>query len=223
MFCESIGGLASESEDSDEELPPAKVRKIEKTAPQKRSKRIVVKSEEEEEEDESDKEEEEEVEAEEEEEQEAEKETEDESDEEPVRKMKKHDDSRRSSRRKSSRKNTPEPEEPSRPTRRSLKKRSPDRSDRRSKRSLDTFNNINLLALIDEIIRNKLSWPFNRPVSLSEVPDYHDVIKTPMDFSTIKSKLNLGAYKSTESMMKDIEMVFYNCDLYNVAASEIYK
>lgn len=218
VSCITSGG-ATESEDSDEELPQAKVRKVEKILPQKRSKRIVFVSEEEEVESEK---EEEEVEQEDEDEVEEEPE-EEESDDEPVKKLKKHDDGRRSSRRKSSRKNTPEPEEPARPTRRSLKKQSPDRSDRRSKRSLDTFNNINLLALIDEIIKNKLSWPFIRPVSLSEVPDYHDVIKAPMDFSTIKSKLNLGGYKSTELMMKDIELVFFNCDLYNVAASEIYK
>ena len=32
-----------------------------------------------------------------------------------------------------------------------------------------------------EIISEIISWPFNRPVSLSEVPDYHDVIKTPSE------------------------------------------
>lgn len=77
--------------------------------------------------------------------------------------------------------------------------------------------------LIDEIIKHKNAWPFTKPVSASEVPDYLEVIKTPMDFSKIKSKLNLGDYSSNEQAMKDIELVFFNCDLYNIANSEIYK
>lgn len=137
------------------------------------------------------------------------------------------DGSRRTSRRasKPSRKNSLELEEETRPSRRSSKKyveESP--ADRRaSKRSLDGFNTISLSTLIDEIIKNKNAWPFTKPVSASEVPDYFDVIKKPMDFSKVKSKLNLGDYSSNEQAMRDVELVFYNCDLYNVADSEIYK
>lgn len=141
---------------------------------------------------------------------------------------KKHDDgSRRASRRvsKPSRKNSLELEEEARPTRRSSKKfveESP--SDRRaSKRSLDSFNTISLSTLVDEIIKHKNAWPFTKPVSATEVPDYFDVIKKPMDFGKIKSKLNLGDYRSNEQAMKDVELVFYNCDLYNTADSEIYR
>lgn len=96
-------------------------------------------------------------------------------------------------------------------------------SRRASKRSLDSFNTISLSTLIDEIIKNDKAWPFRTPVSTAEVPDYLDVIKNPMDFSKIKSKLNLGDYNSNEQAMKDIQLIFYNCDLYNNASSEIYK
>jgi bromodomain adjacent to zinc finger domain protein 1A len=125
---------------------------------------------------------------------------------------------------KQSRKNTPEPEE-NRSSRRSSKKfveESP--AERRaSKRSLDAFNAISLSALIDEVIKHKQSWPFLKPVTATEVPDYFDVIKKPMDFGKIKSKLNLGDYRTNEQVMKDVELVFYNCDLYNVASTEIYE
>lgn len=123
-----------------------------------------------------------------------------------------------------SRKNTPEPEESQRPSRRSSKKfveESP--AERRaSKRSLDTFNASSLSTLIDDVIKNPHAWPFLKPVTAHEVPDYFDVIKKPMDFGKIKSKLNLGDYRTNEQVMKDVELVFFNCDLYNVAASEIY-
>lgn len=140
--------------------------------------------------------------------------------------VKKFVDNKRSNRRVSnrSRQNSWEPEETSRPTRRSSKKfveESP--AERRaSKRSLDAFNAISLSALIDDVIKQKNAWPFRKPVSVCEVPDYFDVIKHPMDFGKIKSKLNLGDYRSNEQAMKDVELVFHNCDLYNGADSEIY-
>lgn len=135
--------------------------------------------------------------------------------------------SKRTSRRvsKPSRKNTPEPEEQSRSARRSSKKFVEESAAERraSKRSMDVFNTISLSTLIDEVIKHKNAWPFTKPVSVTEVPDYLDVIKKPMDFGNIKSKLNLGYYRTNEQAMKDVELVFYNCDLYNVADSEIYK
>lgn len=82
---------------------------------------------------------------------------------------------------------------------------------------------INLGTLIDEIIKHNESYPFNTAVSKADVPDYYEVIKQPMDFSKIKSRLNLGDYQTNEQMMKDIQLVFYNCDLYNLSNSEIYK
>lgn len=125
---------------------------------------------------------------------------------------------------KSSRYNTPEPEE-DRPSKRNFKKfADPSSSDRRaSKRSFDTFKANSLSTLLEEIIMHKHSWPFLKPVSISEVPDYFDVIKRPMDFGKIKSKLNFGDYKTNEQAMKDVEQIFSNCDLYNVAESEIYE
>ena len=130
---------------------------------------------------------------------------------------------RRSSTR-NSRRNSPEPAA-ERSSRRSSKKFTPEvTSDRRtSKRSLDLFNMGNLETLINDIIKHEASWPFNKPVSITEVPDYFEVIKQPMDFSKIKSKLNVGTYQTNQQMMKDVELVFFNCDLYNMSNSEIYK
>jgi bromodomain adjacent to zinc finger domain protein 1A len=131
--------------------------------------------------------------------------------------------SRRSSVRPS-RKNSPEVEDNLRGRRSSRKFVEETAAERRaSKRSFDAFNTISLGTLIDEVIKHKNAWPFTKPVSTAEVPDYLEVIKTPMDFSKIKSKLNLGDYSSNEQAMKDVELVFFNCDLYNVANSEIYK
>ena len=97
------------------------------------------------------------------------------------------------------------------------------KDDRRSKRSIDNqFDSAVLYSLLEDMIKNKNSWAFARPVSMKEAPDYHLLIKTPMDLAKIKSKLNLGDYKSNNQMMKDIEQIFKNCDLYNEPGTETY-
>lgn len=98
-------------------------------------------------------------------------------------------------------------------------------SNRRSRRADDDclLDNISLHALLADIAKHGDSWPFERPVSRSDVPDYYTVIENPMDFAKIKSKLNLGEYSSNYSMMSDIQQVFANCDLYNSSETAIYK
>lgn len=80
-----------------------------------------------------------------------------------------------------------------------------------------------MYELLDEISKNENSWPFNRPVQKTEVPDYYDVIKFPMDFAKVKSRLNMGYYKTDYDIMNDIQLVFNNCDMYNTSESDIYQ
>ncbi|XP_037807459.1 bromodomain adjacent to zinc finger domain protein 1A [Lucilia sericata] len=85
------------------------------------------------------------------------------------------------------------------------------------------LNSPALYELLEKIMKNEHAWPFLRPVSQSEVPDYYDIIKNPMDFAKVKSKLNMGSYQINEEVMRDIELVFSNCDDYNVKGNEIYQ
>ncbi|XP_050076541.1 bromodomain adjacent to zinc finger domain protein 1A-like [Anopheles maculipalpis] len=96
---------------------------------------------------------------------------------------------------------------------------------RRSRRTgIDLpLNSVALYTLIDDILKHPNSWPFNRPVSAREVPDYYAVIRNPMDFARIKSKLNMGDYKINEQMLADVQLVFRNCDLYNTDETVVYR
>lgn len=115
--------------------------------------------------------------------------------------------------RRSSRRRT----EPSPPTNQRLS------STRRSRITDDLLlDNVTVHKLLDEVCKNENSWPFLRPVSRHEVPDYYKVIKNPMDLAKIKSKLNTGSYSTNVEVMKDIQLIFSNCDLYNQNESEIY-
>lgn len=114
-------------------------------------------------------------------------------------------------------------EEHERSSRRSSRKIEKKVDRRSSKRSMDyQFDSAVLYSLLEDVIKNKNSWAFARPVSMKEAPDYHLLIKTPMDLAKIKSKLNLGDYKYNNQMMKDIEQIFVNCNLYNEPGTETY-
>ncbi|EDW15404.1 uncharacterized protein Dmoj_GI24812 [Drosophila mojavensis] len=95
------------------------------------------------------------------------------------------------------------------------------RSGRRANDNLP-LNSAALYDLLEQTMKHQAAWPFLRPVLPSEVPDYHKIIKTPMDLAKIKSKLNMGEYQLNEELLNDIQLVFKNCDLYNVEGNEIY-
>lgn len=62
----------------------------------------------------------------------------------------------------------------------------------------------------------------------SMAPDYHQVIKEPMDFSTMRSKIEANEYEDVAAFRKDVELVVNNAltynqpnTIYNVAAQKL--
>ncbi|XP_044265783.1 bromodomain adjacent to zinc finger domain protein 1A isoform X2 [Tribolium madens] len=85
------------------------------------------------------------------------------------------------------------------------------------------LHNSALHAVLCEVMKDANAWPFLRPVQKTEVPDYYDVITKPMDFGTIKYKLNMGEYKEDSQFMADAVLVFQNCNTYNHTEDDVYK
>lgn len=93
--------------------------------------------------------------------------------------------------------------------------------------------------LLQELMDEPRSWPFKIPVDPVDVPDYFDIIKHPMgmsrhshfspfelslmlffvDFSTIQQKISSNQYKTFDSFVDDVQLVFDNCRLYNPETS----
>lgn len=42
-----------------------------------------------------------------------------------------------------------------------------------------------------------------------------------MDLSTVKKKLNLNVYSDVRAWMADMELIFFNCKIYNGTESEV--
>ena len=62
-----------------------------------------------------------------------------------------------------------------------------------------------------------LTIPFATPVDpvALNIPDYHSVIKKPMDLRTIREKLENGQYENAKEFESDIRLMFANCHKYN--------
>lgn len=63
---------------------------------------------------------------------------------------------------------------------------------------------------------------FAEPVPLEEAPNYLDIIKTPMDWSTIYSRIDKRVYRSKSDFVKDVITVYHNAMHYNQEGSAIY-
>ncbi|KAI0629579.1 hypothetical protein C8Q77DRAFT_1141217 [Trametes polyzona] len=56
---------------------------------------------------------------------------------------------------------------------------------------------------------------FLKPVAKSEVPDYYDIISTPMDLQTMLRKVKQRQYKSKKEFKDDLDLIWSNCFTYN--------
>ena len=77
--------------------------------------------------------------------------------------------------------------------------------------------------LLTTLKRNPKAYIFAEPVNVEalRIPDYHDIVKKPMDFGTVTTKLKENQYSKLQEYMDDMELVFYNCRLYNGYESEV--
>ncbi|KAJ3025764.1 hypothetical protein HDV00_012499 [Rhizophlyctis rosea] len=70
--------------------------------------------------------------------------------------------------------------------------------------------------------KHPYNWPFLLPVG-PEITGYHDLIKQPIDLSTIKRKLDEGEYDSADDFKEDMELMFRNCYTFNLPGSDVYN
>ncbi|XP_033485387.1 bromodomain and PHD finger-containing protein 3 isoform X2 [Epinephelus lanceolatus] len=72
-----------------------------------------------------------------------------------------------------------------------------------------------LRSTLDQLQEKDTAQIFAQPVNIKEVPDYLEFISQPMDFSTMRSKLESHAYSSVADLEADFNLMVSNCLLYN--------
>jgi hypothetical protein len=80
-----------------------------------------------------------------------------------------------------------------------------------------------LSTVLDEVIKYDQSKGgiFSVPVPRDEIPEYYEMIEEPMDYGTMKLKLENGEYRSAQAMQKDFTLIMRNCLQFNEKDSEI--
>ncbi|XXG72113.1 hypothetical protein AAC387_Pa07g1276 [Persea americana] len=74
------------------------------------------------------------------------------------------------------------------------------------------------MEVIKKIMKMDAAKPFNAPVNpvALGIPDYFNIIETPMDFGTICSDLEHGCkYLNSEEVFRDVQFIWENCSRYN--------
>uniref|UniRef100_A0A4W3IX34 Bromodomain containing 3 n=2 Tax=Callorhinchus milii TaxID=7868 RepID=A0A4W3IX34_CALMI len=81
-------------------------------------------------------------------------------------------------------------------------------------------------VILKEMLSKKhaaYAWPFYKPVDADalELHDYHEIIKHPMDLSTVKKKMDVREYPDAQGFAADIRLMFSNCYKYNPPDHEV--
>lgn len=81
-----------------------------------------------------------------------------------------------------------------------------------------------LIKTVMKVIwKHHFSWPFQQPVDAKKLnlPDYHKLIKQPMDMGTIKKRLENNYYWSAKEAISDFNTMFTNCYMYNKPGEDV--
>ncbi|XP_069346846.1 bromodomain-containing protein 1 isoform X8 [Eulemur rufifrons] len=80
-----------------------------------------------------------------------------------------------------------------------------------------------LRSVLDQLQEKDPAKIFAQPVSLKEVPDYLDHIKHPMDFATMRKRLEAQGYKNLHEFEEDFDLIVDNCMKYNARDTVFYR
>lgn len=101
-----------------------------------------------------------------------------------------------------------------------------------------------MLRILKELKEDDDAWPFIKPVTAVEAPDYYDVILHPMgssflcpmilvptsltrcheiDLGTMEKKAETKRYLDYDSFLADAQLIWDNCRTYNSEQSVFWK
>eukprot|EP00892_Ulva_mutabilis_P005175 jgi/Ulvmu1/3029/UM015_0069.1 len=80
-----------------------------------------------------------------------------------------------------------------------------------------------LKVAVDAVWKADTFGVFKLPVTKRVAPDYYQIVKHPMDLKTVRQNLDKGAYEDEHAFKHDMDLIFYNCELYNGLTSQVGK
>ena len=84
---------------------------------------------------------------------------------------------------------------------------------------------LQFLSILASLKKHKSAYPFLQPVDpkLDGAYNYLDIIKEPMDLSTVDVNLKNGVYLTASQFHGDINKIWLNSYAYNEKSSPLYK
>ncbi|XP_077767945.1 bromodomain-containing protein 8 isoform X4 [Canis aureus] len=79
-----------------------------------------------------------------------------------------------------------------------------------------------LLPVWKMIASHRFSSPFLKPVSERQAPGYKDVVKRPMDLTSLKRNLSKGRIRTMAQFQRDLMLMFQNAVMYNDSDHHVY-
>ena len=78
--------------------------------------------------------------------------------------------------------------------------------------------------IVQNLKRHALSGPFIQPVDpvALNLPDYLEVVKDPIDLSTVERNLKAGVYNNSQQFANDVRRIWLNAFTYNAHESEMF-
>ncbi|KAJ9554628.1 hypothetical protein OSB04_018673 [Centaurea solstitialis] len=80
-----------------------------------------------------------------------------------------------------------------------------------------------LVFILDRLQKKDTHGVFSEPVDPNELPDYHEIIEQPMDFGTVRSKLDKGLYPNLEELEADVYLICSNAMQYNPSDTVFFR
>ncbi|XP_016337826.1 bromodomain and PHD finger-containing protein 3-like isoform X2 [Sinocyclocheilus anshuiensis] len=80
-----------------------------------------------------------------------------------------------------------------------------------------------LHSTLEQLQEKDTDHIFTTPVNLKEVPDYLEFVSEPMDFSTMRDKLEAHKYSSVADLESDFNLMISNCLRYNSNDTVFHK
>ncbi|XP_004485967.1 transcription factor GTE12-like isoform X2 [Cicer arietinum] len=92
------------------------------------------------------------------------------------------------------------------------------------RQKLDRKGSQQCARVLKSLVSHHYSWVFKEPVDpvALNIPDYFTIITHPMDFSTIKTKLEKNVYYSKEEFAADVRLTFSNAMTYNPPSNDVH-
>lgn len=87
--------------------------------------------------------------------------------------------------------------------------------------ALEALRNLNYVDKATKFVEPAAA-AFEMPVNTTFFPDYLDIVKRPMDLSTVERNIKDGKYKYPEDFENEVLLIFRNCEAYNVPKKNMH-